>query len=47
VSQTIQECEICGALCDRDDLSACEECGKMFCPCCNSLIIDTCVECAV
>jgi hypothetical protein len=46
--EKIKTCEVCGkAMKPQDYHSGCEECGKMFGPCCESADDgDLCVACA-
>ena len=39
-------CEICEEVLDDDaHICGCEQCGRLFGPCCNSVEDDYCVEC--
>lgn len=39
-------CEVCDGSVAVDSLSGCEDCGRMFGPCCNNAIDSNyCVEC--
>jgi hypothetical protein len=41
------KCEICGSDLPAGEYpSGCEECGKLFGSCCNSLKDDTCIDCS-
>lgn len=47
-------CEVCGFTLppgvggdQRCRLTGCGKCGRMFGPCCNSVVEDLCAECAV
>jgi hypothetical protein len=45
IDPVMVKCEICGGMTPEGTLSGCEKCGYMFCPECNSVEPDTCVEC--
>lgn len=39
-------CEVCGdPVEDEDVLCGCEKCGRMYGPCCNSVVDSICLEC--
>lgn len=40
-------CEVCEEPCLELHLCGCEQCGKLYGPCCNSEQEDLCCECAI
>lgn len=42
--QTEVHCEVCEQLAAVDALTGCEDCGRLFGPCCNSIQDVYCVD---
>lgn len=43
--QDVTKCEVCGQK-TNEIRCGCETCGRLFAPCCNSVVDDLCVECS-